>query len=140
MTDPADLTHDVLVRVAEFIRKLPADQLADLASGAAKLELVPKGGRMARAAAPRKATATAPAVSVSADKVLADIVAIGDRAGATQYVTDLGLGVPAYKGLAKDLNISVPSAATKAKVIAAIVEWTIGRRLDAEAVTRRAGG
>jgi hypothetical protein len=136
VTDPADLTHDVLMKVAEFIRKLPADQLADLASGAAKLELVPKGGRVARATTPRKATAPA----VSADKVLADIVAIGDRAGATQYVTDLGLGVPAYKALAKGLDISVPSSATKAKVIAAIVEWTIGRRLDAEAVTRRAGG
>src|SRR4051812_8775878 len=96
VTDPADLTHDVLVKVAEFIRKLPADQLADLASGAAKLELVPKGGRVARTTTPRRAAAP----TVSADKVLADIVAIGDRAGATQYVTDLGLGVPAYKALA----------------------------------------
>jgi len=41
VTDPADLTHAVLLKVAEFIRKLPSDQLADLAEGSAKLELVP---------------------------------------------------------------------------------------------------
>jgi hypothetical protein len=45
VSQPADLTHGVLLRVAEFLRKLPADQLADLADGTAKLEVVPKGGR-----------------------------------------------------------------------------------------------
>lgn len=138
MTDPADLTHDVLVKVAEFIRKLPSDQLADLASGAAKLELVPKGGRPANRTAP--ASRRSVALAVSAEKVRADLVAIGDRAAARQYVVDLGLTVPQYKALAKDLTIAVASSATKDKTVDAIVEWTIGRRLDAEAITRRAAG
>ncbi len=40
MTDSAELTHEVLLRVAEFLRKLPTDQLEELASGSASLEVV----------------------------------------------------------------------------------------------------
>ena len=60
MTDPADLAHEVLTRVAEFIKKLPADQLADLASGAARLEVIPKGGRAPARATSRAAAAAKP--------------------------------------------------------------------------------
>jgi hypothetical protein len=52
MTDPAELAQKVLGAVAAFVRALPADQLEDLANSAAKLELVPKGGRAAAAAKP----------------------------------------------------------------------------------------
>src|SRR5262249_53872217 len=87
VSDPAELTHTVLLRVAEFIRKLPTDQLADLAEGTAKLELVPKGGRPA----PRPRAAAQPAVS--ADRVRTDLYAIGDPAAARQYLLDLKLTV-----------------------------------------------
>ena len=40
MSDSAELTHDILLRVAEFLRKLPPDQLEELASGNAHLQVV----------------------------------------------------------------------------------------------------
>lgn len=133
MTDPADLTHAVLLKVAQFIRTLPAGQLNDLAEGTAKLELVPKGGRPVRQ--PRAAV-TAP---VSVDRVRADLDAIGDRAAAAQYLLDLGLTVPQSKSLAKDLGIAVKSSANKDEVIQALVQWTVGRRSDSDVLSRHAG-
>lgn len=132
MTDPAELTHAVLLKVAEFIRKLPTDQLADLAEGTAKLELVPKGGRPApRSRAAAKST-------VSAEQVRADLTAIGDRGAAYQYLVDLKLTVASYRSLADDLNIAVPSKATKDGVLQTLVQWTVGRRGDADAISRPA--
>jgi hypothetical protein len=132
VNDPADLTHAVLLKVAEFLRRLPADQLSDLAEGTAKLELVPKGGRPA----PRTRTAAAPAVPT--DRVRTDLAAIADTAAARQYLLDLGLGVPQLKAVAKELGITVPSKATKDATLQTIVQWTVGRRLDAEAISRPA--
>ena len=68
MSDPADLTHGVLLRVAEFLRRLPADQLAELADGTAKLDVVPKTGR-------RPAARAAKPAPVTAEQVRADVVA-----------------------------------------------------------------
>lgn len=132
MTDTADLTHAVLLKVAEFIRRLPADQLADLAEGTAKLELVPRGGRVAT----RTRTAAGPAVP--ADQIRTDLAAIGDRGAARQYLVDLKLTVAEYKALAKDLGISVASKATKDVVLQALVQWTVGRRIDSDAISRPA--
>jgi hypothetical protein len=131
VSDPADLAHAVLLRVAEFVRRLPADQLRDLADGAAKLELVPKGGRAAR---PRSAAAAA----VGADQVRADLAAFGDTAAARQYLTDLKLTVVQLRALAKELGIALPSKATKETTLQTIVQWTVGRRLDAESISRPA--
>jgi hypothetical protein len=128
--DPAELTHTVLLRVAEFIRKLPTDQLADLAEGTAKLELVPKGGRPA----PRSRAAAKPAVS--AEQVRADLRAIGDVGAARQYLLDLKLTVAGYRTLAAELNIAVPAKATKDALVQTLVQWTVGRRSDADAISR----
>jgi hypothetical protein len=136
VTESADLTHAVLLRVADFIKKLPADQLADLANGEAKLELVPKGGRpAAKKAAPRPAAL--PKAQPDAAKVRADLIAIGERAAAKQYVADLKLKLDGLKALAKDLDIALPSRPTIAKTVDAIVEWTVGRAADSEAISRR---
>lgn len=138
-TDPADLTHLVLLKVAEFIRKLPADQLADLADGSAKLELVPKGGRPARTAGARGASARANApLAVAPDHVRAELAAIGDRGAGVRYVNDLRLTVAQLKALAKELGIAVPGKATKSQAVDTIVEWTVGRRLDSESISRPA--
>lgn len=138
-TDPADLTHLVLLKVAEFIRKLPADQLADLADGSAKLELVPKGGRPARTAAARGTSARANApLAVAPDQVRAELAAIGDRGAGVRYVNDLRLTVAQLKALAKELGIAVPGKATKPQAVDTIVEWTVGRRLDSESISRPA--
>ena len=134
MTDPADLTHAVLLKVAEFIRKLPSDQLADLAEGSAKLELVPRGGRPA----PGSRTAAKPAVP--AQRVRAALAAIGDPGAARQYLLDLKLTVPQYRALAKELGIAVASNAVKETTLRALVQWTVGRRGDSEAIGRPAHG
>ncbi len=134
MTEPADLTHAVLLRVAEFLRKLPADQLRDLADGEAKLEVVPKGGR---APVRTRSARTAPArPAVSTDQIRADLAAIADTASARQYLDGLGLTVPQIRALAKELSITVPGKATKEVALQTIVRWTVGRRLDAESISR----
>lgn len=132
MTDSAELTHAVLLRVAEFLRRLPAQQLADLAEGTAKLELVPKGGR------PPAKRAAAAAPSVPVEQVRAELMAKPDRAEATQYLDGLKLTAAALRSLAKELNIAVPSKATKDEVRDTIIYWTVGRRLDSAAVSRPA--
>ncbi|GAA0736560.1 hypothetical protein Drose_30400 [Dactylosporangium roseum] len=133
MTDPADLAQKVLVAVAAFVRTLPADQLEDLANGAAKLELVPKGGRPAR-----KSAAAAKPLPVPAGEVESMLRQIANRPAGEQYLADLKLGVPQLRDLAKTLGVTVASKATKAQVTAAIVEQVVGRRLDSEAITRMA--
>ncbi|NYF59331.1 hypothetical protein [Micromonospora purpureochromogenes] len=147
MTSPADLSHAVLVRVAEFLRTLPADQLAALADGSARLQLAATGGtaatsdRPARPSVAPKSRGTAkaaPAPTVEPEKVRADLAAIDDRAAAGRYLDDLRLTVPQLKALAKNLGIAVPSRATKADVRRDIVQWTVGRRLDSSAISRPA--
>jgi hypothetical protein len=130
VSDPADLTHGVLLRVAEFLRKLPADQLAALADGTAKLEIVPKGGR-------RAAPAAKPA-PVTADQVRAELTRIGDRAAGRRWLADQRLLVAQLRALAGELGISVPSKARKDDLLDQIIQWTIGRRLDSEAISRPA--
>ncbi len=133
MAEPNELAHDVLVRVAEFVRKLPAEHLADLARGEAKLELVPKGGRRVT---PTKA---APTLSRPAQDIAATMAEIGERAGARRYLeVDLKLTLPQLKQLASDLGITVTGV--KAKVLDGLVEWAVGRRLDSQTITRAAGG
>lgn len=135
MTQPADLAHDVLIRVAEFIRKLPAEQLADLASGEARLDVVPKG---ARRAAPAPAKAAATALPRPAREIEATMTAIGDRAAVRRYLdVDLKLTVPRLRQLASELGITVTG--TKPKLLDGIVEWAVGRRLDSEAISRAGG-
>ncbi|GAA2635464.1 hypothetical protein GCM10010399_80300 [Dactylosporangium fulvum] len=133
MTDPADLAQKVLVAVAAFVRTLPADQLEDLANGAAKLELVPKGGRTAR-----KTAAAAKPLPVPAGEVESMLRQIANRPAGEQYLADLKLGVQQLRDLAKALGVTVASKATKAQVITAIVEQVVGRRLDSDAITRMA--
>jgi hypothetical protein len=129
----ADLTHAVLMKVGDFIRKLPADQLADLASGEAKLELVPKGGRPATT---RRAAPKPPAVST--DEVRAALQVSADTQAATRYLDSLKFTVDQLRALGAELGVPLPSKATKAKVLDAIVEDIVGRRLDSEAINRPA--
>jgi hypothetical protein len=134
VTQPADLAHDVLIRVAELIRKLPAEELADLASGEAKLEVVPKGGRRA---APARAAGDA--LPRPAEEIRTTMVEIGDRAAVRRYLeVDLKLTIPKLKRLASELGITVTG--TKVKILDGIVEWAVGRRLDSEAISRAGGG
>jgi hypothetical protein len=135
VTQPAGLAHDVLIRVAEFLRALPADQLAELASGAAKLEVVPRGGR--RVTATRAAGAGGPGAGLPrpAADIAATMEEIGDRAAVRRYLeVDLKLTVPLLKRLGSELGITV--GGTKPKLLDGIVEWAVGRRRDSEAISR----
>ncbi|MFG1672887.1 hypothetical protein [Micromonospora sp. NPDC049282] len=129
MSDPADLAHAVLLRVAEFVRALPADQLAALADGTAKLAVIDR----TRTAARKTAAASA---GVDTDRVRADLAAIGDRAAGVRYLADLKLTVAKLRTLAEELGITVPGKARKADIEHGIVQWTVGRRLDSAAVSR----
>ena len=135
MTDPLDMSQIVLQQLGDLLRKITAEQVAELYAGTATLEVVGKAGRPVRKVAQAKATA-APAVST--EQVVADLATIDDRAVATRYVMDLGLTVANLKVLAKDLGIAVGSKATKQEIVQVIVQWTVGRRLDAAAVSRPA--
>jgi hypothetical protein len=127
MTDPAETAHDVLVKVAEFVRKLPADQLADLLSGEARLELVTK-----RPVAKKAAVATLPR---PAEEIAATLRARPDRAGARRFLdAELRLPIPLLKELAKQLDVPVAARATKIQILDALVEWGVGRRLDSAAI------
>jgi hypothetical protein len=134
VTQPADLAHEVLVRVAEFVRHLPADQLADLARGDAKLELVPKGGRRT---GPAKAASAE--LSRPAQEIKETMVGIGERTAARRYLeVDLKLTVPMLKQLAADLGITVTG--NKGPILDGIVEWAVGRSADSDAISRAYGG
>jgi hypothetical protein len=132
VTNPVDRTHAVLLRVSEFLKALPADQIDDLIAGTAKLEIVARTGRRPAARAAAKP------LSVTPDKVRAELVAIGDTAGAERYITDLKLTVAQLKALAGELGIALPGKALKAEVVRQIVQWTVGRRLTSETISRPA--
>jgi len=121
VTNPVDRTHAVLLRVSEFLKALPADQIDDLVAGTAKLEVVPKGGRpaarrpAAAKAATKAATKAAPS-PVTPDTVRAELAATGDTAGAERYINGLKLTVPQLRALAGELGISLSGKAVKAEV------------------------
>jgi len=140
MSDSAELTHEVLVRVAEFLRKLPPDQLADLASGAAALEVVSKspvvGVRRQRLPV-RERTATVE-LPRSIEQIGSELAAMSNRATAVSYLDDLSLTLAQLRSIAAGLGISVSSKATKVQARDTIVHWTVGRRADAAILSRPA--
>jgi hypothetical protein len=134
VTEPAELTHDVLLRVAEFIRKLPADQIAELGRGDARLEVVPKGARIVAASGAGAAKDKA-ALPRPANEIEATMSGIGDRVAARRYLeVDLKLTLAQLKALAGALNITVRG--TKPRALDDLVEWAVGRRLDSEVIGR----
>jgi hypothetical protein len=133
VTDPsAELTHAVLMKVGEFIRKLPAEQLAELASGEAKLELVPRAGRTT---ASRRTAAVKP-LTVSVDEVREQLQASRDPQASVEYLNGLKSTIDQLRALATELGIPLPGKITKAKIVETIVEWKVARRLDSEAISR----
>jgi hypothetical protein len=129
VTEPAELTHGVLLKIAEFVRKLPADQLEDLVSGAAKLELVPK--------APVRKAGAKPALPRPAEEIRTTLEEIGDRVAARRYLTtDLKVTVPMLRALGTEFGITVRTK--KDQALDDVVEWAVGRRQDSDVIARRA--
>ncbi|MFF5227012.1 hypothetical protein [Dactylosporangium sp. NPDC000521] len=135
MTDPADLAHDVLLKVAAFVKSLPASQLADLASGAARLTLVPRSGTPAASAKPSSKPSSKPLTRPVAE-IETMLSEIGTRAAAVQYLNDQRLTVPQLRELARTFGVALPSKAAKADITAKIVDSVVGRRLDSSAIDR----
>jgi hypothetical protein len=132
--DSAELTHEVLLRVAEFLRKLPSEQLKDLATGTAKLEVVrPTSRRL-----PTREPTPPVELPRPVNEISAKLSSLTDRAPAARYIDDLHLSSAQLRSLALALGISVPSKATKAQARDTIVQWTVGRRADATTLGRPA--
>jgi hypothetical protein len=139
VTDSAELTHEVLLRVAEFLRKLPTEQLEDLASGSASLEVVNKSPTQAvRRRLPVRQKTPAVAMPRPIAQIGADLSNLVDRATAVSYLDELHLSVAQLRSLAAGLGIAVSSKATKALARDTIVQWTVGRRADAAILSRPA--
>ncbi|MFV2022667.1 hypothetical protein [Micromonospora sp. LOL_023] len=157
MTSAADLSHAVLIRVADFLRTLPPDQLAALADGTAQLSV--SGGPSAAAAiGPAESTTTGqppaagrgsgarktptraakPAPVVDTERIRTDLATIDDRVAAGRYLDDLGLRVTDLKALAAELGVALPSRATKAVMQKSIVQAMVGRRLTSAVLSRPA--
>ena len=128
MTESADLTHAVLHRLTQFVRRLSPQELSDLASGAARLDLV-RPPAVAAPAPPRDG-------AVPADEVRSTLAGMSDRASAAQYLDGLRLTTPQLRVLARDLNLAVSSKAGKTEVRDTIVQWTVGRRVDGAVLSR----
>jgi hypothetical protein len=131
--ESAELTHEVLLRVAEFLRKLPAKQLEHLADGTARLEVVEKPPKHRLPARSKTPTVDLPKPIDEIGTALASFV---DRGQAVVYLDDLHLTVAQLRSLAAGLGIAVPSKATKAQARDTIVQWTVGRRADAAILGR----
>ena len=138
MSDPSELTHEVLLRVAEFLRKLPTDALEELASGSAHLEVVSSSPLEAarRPRLPVRERIPAVALPRPLEQIGADLSNLDDRAKAASYLDDLKLSVAQLRSLAAGLGIAVSSKATKAQARDTIVQWTVGRRVDGAVLSR----
>lgn len=100
----------------------------------------PKAPRAAKAPAPGfdgDAAAIDTALKDIRDQAVASRDPNGEKNAAT-YLDELKLTAPQLRALARDLDIHVPSSATKAGVRDRIVKNRVGARLAAEAVARPA--
>jgi hypothetical protein len=166
MTEPADLAHAVLLRLADFVRRLPPEQVRALADGTATLRVVGAGGPSGGAgdgdgrdvgagrdvgdgrgapvsakpaAGPRRPAGRSPGVivpPVDAGTVRAALSGLPDRAAAVRYLDGLGLSAVQLRALAAALGLAVPRGAAKAAVRDTIVQWTVGRRVDGQILGR----
>jgi hypothetical protein len=134
MTNPVDIAHAVLIQLAEQVRKLPPELIVQLYEGTARLEIVPKGGRVAAAA---KRTGK-PARTFDVDQIRDDLAKINDRAAASRYLEDLKVTVPQLVSLADALGIPIPRKPKRDEAVRLVVQWTVGRRVDTDAVSQPA--
>ncbi len=127
-TAAGELTQAVFRRVADFVRRLPPDQLESLARGETTLALVPRPIPPPRL----------PASPVAAADVRVALSAVDDRASAERYLDGLRLSAAQLRALADALGLAVAAGVTKAAVRDTIVQWTVGRRVDAAVLGRPA--
>jgi hypothetical protein len=133
MTESRKDALAVLAAIADFLHRLPDDQIADLASGAALLTLIPAG-----AAGPlvpprprgNRSRTSKPVQDMSA--VAEQLRSVETRDSARQLLSPLQKNP--LLDLATQIGLSGLASATKPKLIDAIVEATVGNRLDSLAI------
>jgi hypothetical protein len=136
MSDARKQSIAILTRVAEFLETLPEEHLADLESGAAALTIIPAGASepLPRAPRPRAATRAAPKASTVDVQAIAEAVqAAESRDEATALLKPLRKD-PDLKQIAERLHVTGLGNLAKEKLIDAIVEGTVGSRLDFQAI------
>jgi hypothetical protein len=137
MSDSRKQSLAILARVAEFLETLPDVQLDDLQAGTARLTLIPAGSETplvpkARGqAASRAAKVVVP--SAHAGEIAEQLRTVESREAAAALLKPLRKD-PELKEVAAALNITILASLTKDKYAAAIVEATVGNRLDSQAI------
>jgi hypothetical protein len=131
MTDPVDRAAVVLRVVADFLKKLPAEQVADLVNGNAKLLLVPPGSRITQGSGHSRPGPSTQMIDV--DAVRNELDSMTDRRAAARYVERLGT-VPQLRELAAKLGVPSPNKIRKPDLAQLIADGTVGSRLTDQAI------
>ena len=136
MSDSRKQTLGILLRISEFLETLPEEQLADVESGAARLTLIPAGASepLRPAARTRAASARAAKPALVAASAIAETVGAPESREAAAAVLKALRKNPDLKDVAVRLNVVGLGNLSKDKLIEAIVEATVGNRLDTFAI------
>ncbi len=135
MTDARKQSVGILMRIAEFLETLPEEHLADLESGAAVLTFIPVGSTEPLPRQTRSRATARPAKPSTVDvSAIADAVRSAEsREAATAQLKPLRKD-PDLKQVAELLNVNGLGSLPKDRLIDAIVEATVGSRLDFQAI------
>ncbi len=133
MSDSRKQTLGILARISEFLETLPEEHLADLESGDARLTIIPAGSHepLSGVRVPRSRTSKPTSIDVNA---IAEAVRTAEtREYAAATLKPLRKD-PELKVVATLLNVVGLGNLPKDKLIEAIVEATVGSRLDSIAI------
>lgn len=135
MSDARKQSVAILAHVAEFLANLPEEHLDDLQSGAARLTIIPAGSDQPMPAPGQRRRAQPKAErkpSADAAKIAETLASLDSREAAADLLQPLK--VADLKDVASILNVPVPGRATKEVLTVAIIERTVGNRLDSLAI------
>jgi hypothetical protein len=135
MSDSRKQTLGILARISEFLEALPEDQVAELESGDARLTIIPAGSLEPLRPAPKTRATARQSKSAAVDvHAIAEAVRTAEtRESATATLRPLRKD-PDLKEVAVLLNVTGLGNLAKDKLIDAVVEATVGSRLDSLAI------
>jgi hypothetical protein len=135
MSDARKQSLAILTRIAEFLETLPEEHVADLESGAAALTIIPAGSSepLPRSPRPRAAKAAPKASTVDIHAIANAVMSAESRDEATALLKPLRKD-PDLKQIADLVQVTGLGNLAKDKLIDAIVEGTVGSRLDFQAI------
>lgn len=135
MNDARKQSMAILAQVAEFLANLPEDQLDHLQSGAARLTLIPANSDQPLPPPhrpPRSRVVKERVPSPEMAQIAETLGNLDSRDAATALLKPLkNLEL---KDVASALGIPITGSPSKDKLITAIVERTVGNRLDSLAI------